>query len=179
MKSLNYRSRCFPFPAYPVVALAGVTVAAVVAFVATVPTALAQDVARGQKIWTAKAGCPECHGWAGDGVGSFHSPHGPALRQTELTRDLIWQTIQCGRPGTPMPHFDRFAYTDKRCYDMTADDLGDQKPNRASTTFQADEIDAVADYVAVKLRGLGRVTRAQCLNYFGTGGSRCEEYPER
>jgi hypothetical protein len=78
-----------------------------------------------------------------------------------------------------MPHFDRFAYTDKRCYDMTADDLGDQKPNRASTTLQADEIDAVADYVAVKLRGLGRATRAQCLNYFGTGGSRCEEYPER
>ena len=25
-----------------------------------------------------------------------------------------------------MPYFDRFAYTDKRCYDMTAADLGDQ-----------------------------------------------------
>src|SRR5580704_10060114 len=137
---------------------------------ATAPMAVGEDAASGQRIWNSKGGCPTCHGWSGDGFPSgFHSEgNAPSLRETQLTRDLIRQTIQCGRPGTPMPHFDRFAYTDKRCYDMTADDLGDQKPNRAPTTLQADEIDAVADYVAVKLRGLGRVTRAQCLNYFGT-----------
>jgi mono/diheme cytochrome c family protein len=144
------------------------------------PVLLAEDVVRGQKIWMAKAGCPECHGWAGDGVGAFHSEgHAPALRKTELTRDQIRETIQCGRPGTPMPHFDRFAYTDKRCYGLTAEDLGDLKPNRAPTTLQQDEIDALADYVARKLKGGGQVTRAQCLDYFGGTGSRCDNYPER
>ena len=167
------------FRACPIAALTGVA-AAMAAFLAAVPAPLAQDVTRGQKIWTAKAGCPECHGWAGDGVGAFHSEgRAPALRETELTRDQIRQTIQCGRPGTPMPHFDRFAYTDKRCFGMTADDLGDDKPNRAPTTLQPDEIDALADYVATKLKGVGRVTRAQCFEYFGSAGSRCNNYPER
>jgi Cytochrome C oxidase, cbb3-type, subunit III len=167
------------FPASPIAALMGVAVT-MTAFLAAMPAPLAQDVARGQKIWTAKAGCPECHGWAGDGVGAFHSEgRAPALRETELTRDQIRETIQCGRPGTPMPHFDRFAYTDKRCYGLTADDLGDLKPNRAPTTLQPDEVDALADYVAAKLKGGGRVTRAQCLEYFGGAGSRCSNYPER
>ena len=49
-----------------------------------------------------------------------------------------------------MPHFDRFAYSDKRCYDMTAEDLGDLEPTRAPTTLQSYEIDAVADYVATR-----------------------------
>jgi hypothetical protein len=97
--------------------------AIVLASFALAPTgALAEDsVAWGQKIWQDKAGCNYCHGWAGDGVGGFHHPgRPPSLRATELTRDQIRVTIQCGRPGTAMPHFDRFAYTDKRCYDMTA-----------------------------------------------------------
>jgi len=161
-----------------VAVLTGIAIATA-GFLATASPLLAEDVVRGQKIWMAKAGCPECHGWAGDGVGAFHSEgHAPALRETKLTRDQIRETIQCGRPGTPMPHFDRFAYTDKRCYDLTAEDLGDLKPNRAPTTLQQDEIDALADYVARKLKGSGRVTRAQCRDYFGGAGLRCDNYPE-
>ena len=56
-----------------------------------------------------------------------------AERSLPATRFCM--TIQCGRPGTPMPHFDRFAYTDKRCYDMTAKDLGDSVPDRAAVTL--------------------------------------------
>ena len=143
-------------------------------------SAVAQDVADGERIWKNKAGCPTCHGWAGDGFPSgFHSEgNAPSLRETQLTRDQIRETIQCGRPGTPMPHFDRFAYTDKRCYDMTAEDLGDLEPIRAPTTLQSYEIDAVADYVAIKIKGAGPVTRAQCVEFFGTGGAECDKYPE-
>ena len=142
--------------------------------------ARAEDWERGQSIWHDKAGCAFCHGWAGDGVGGFHHPgHPPSLRATELTRDQIRMTIQCGRPGTAMPYFDRFAYTDKRCYDMVAADIGDMMPERSSTTLQADEIDALADYVATKLKGLGQVTRQQCVDYFGRGTARCEQYSER
>jgi len=78
-----------------------------------------------------------------------------------------------------MPHFDRFAYTDKRCYDMTAAELGDLEPIRAPTTLQSYEIDAVADYVATKIKGAGPVTRAQCAAFFGETGAQCEKYPEQ
>jgi mono/diheme cytochrome c family protein len=153
--------------------------AVVLAAFALAPTgALAEDsVAWGQKIWQDKAGCNFCHGWAGDGDGGFHHPgHAPSLRTTELTRDQIRETIQCGRPGTAMPHFDRFAYTDKRCYGMTAADLGDQMPDRSQVTLQRDEIDALADYVATKIKGLGKVTQQQCYDYYGPGTATCDIY---
>lgn len=138
----------------------------------------ADDLDHGQDIWTNKAGCQQCHGWAGDGARGFHSEGlAPSLRLTALTRDQIRQTIQCGRPGTAMPHFDRFAYTDKRCYGMTEDELGAAVPNRATVTLQPYEIDALADYVATKIKGAGPVTRAQCNEFFGAGaGSRCDGY---
>jgi hypothetical protein len=78
-----------------------------------------------------------------------------------------------------MPHFDRFAYTDKRCYDMTAADLGKLESTRADTTLQPFEIDAVADYVATKIKGAGPVTRAECTEFFGETGAECEKYPEQ
>jgi mono/diheme cytochrome c family protein len=136
--------------------VAAMTVGAVVLLASGNPSN-ADDAAKGRAIWVAKAGCSDCHGWAGDGFPSaFHSEgRAPSLRETQLTRDQIRETIQCGRPGTPMPHFDRFAYTDKRCYDLTAEDVGDRKPNRAPTTLQTYEIDAVADYVATKIKGRG------------------------
>ena len=143
-------------------------------------TAAGEDAASGQRIWKSKAGCPTCHGWSGDGFPSgFHSEgNAPSLRETQLTRDQIRETIQCGRPGTPMPHFDRFAYTDKRCYDMTAEDLGNVEAIRAEKTLQAFEIDAVADYVATNIKGAGQVTRAECTEFFGKTGAQCDKYPE-
>ena len=162
------------------ITLSPLTAVVLVAFLAAAPGALAEDSARGQQIWHDKAGCDFCHGWAGDGLGGFHHPgHPPSLRQTALTRDQIRMTIQCGRPGTSMPYFDRFAYTDKRCYDMTAADLGNLEPIRSPKTLQSYEIDAVADYVATKIKGAGPVTRAQCVEFFGAEGAECEKYPER
>jgi mono/diheme cytochrome c family protein len=154
---------------------------AIAFFLAVAPAAVAQeDVARGLAIWKDKAGCPLCHGWSGDGLASgFHNQGGLPLRKTQLTRDQIRMTIQCGRPGTVMPHFDRFAYTDKRCYGMTEKDLGKLVPDRAPTTLQPFEIDAVADYVATKVKGAGPVTRAQCAAFFGQTEAECAKYPER
>ena len=158
---------------FSVIAFAGVIAVGV-------STATAQDVATGQWIWANKAGCPQCHGWSGDGhVSGFESPGGLPLRVTQLTRDQIREVIQCGRPGTPMPHFDRFAYADKRCYDMTAADLGNLEAIRAETTLQPFEVDAVADYVAAKIKGAGPVTRAECTEFFGETGAQCDKYPEK
>jgi hypothetical protein len=147
------------------------------------PSALAADdeIAQGQRIWSQKAQCPQCHGWAGDGNGGLHSAGlAASLRATQLSRDQIRMTIQCGRPGTPMPHFDRFAYTDKRCYDMTAADLGTSVPDRAAASLQLYEIDALADYIAAKIKGAGPITKGECLEFFGPGGgSRCDSYPDK
>ena len=85
-------------------------------------------------------------GMSRDGHGSFHSPgKAPSLREMKLTRDQIRVTIQCGRPGTPMPHFDRFAYPDKRCYGITAADPGSAVPTYGTPLLQPYEIDALAD----------------------------------
>jgi mono/diheme cytochrome c family protein len=176
----NRRERLASKSAAPIV-LTAMTALMLTSFLATASAAEAQDVAAGERIWKDKAGCPQCHGWAGDGLASgFHAPEGLPLRKTQLTRDQIREVIQCGRPGTPIPHFCRFAYTDKRCYGMNAKDLGDLQAIRASTTLQPYEIDAVADYVATKIKGAGPVTRAQCIAFFGKGAEvECDKYPER
>jgi mono/diheme cytochrome c family protein len=163
------------------IAFAAVTAVAIATFLGGARVVAAQeDAALGQRTWKDKAGCPQCHGWAGDGLASgFHNQGGLPLRKTQLNRNQIRTTIQCGRPGTAMPHFDRFAYTDKRCYGMTEKDLGNLVPDRAPTTLQPFEIDAVADYVATKLKGAGPVTRAQCVAFFGQTEAECAKYPER
>ena len=148
------------------------------AFLAWAPAGKAEDGAKGRALWAEKGECAVCHGWAGDGVGGADH-NAPSMRKTQLTRAKIRETIQCGRPGTEMPYFDRFAYTDKRCYDKTAEELGDQMPNRAPTTLQPYEIDPLADYVATKITGAGAVTRAECLQFFGGTGAQCDKYPER
>ena len=51
-------------------------------------------------------------------------------------------------------------------------------PQRGQTTLQADEIDALADYVAAKIKGAGPVTKAECIAYFGAAAQRCDSFPD-
>jgi hypothetical protein len=172
----------FPFSARSKIAgFAAIFAFSAVTGLAHSAVAQAGEVAEGQRIWSGKAECPQCHGWAADGNGGLHSAGlAASLRTTQLTRDQIRMTIQCGRPGTPMPHFDRFAYTDKRCYDMTAQDLGDTVPDRAAVTLQSYEIDALADYIAAEIKGAGPITRGECIEFFGANsGTHCDAYPEK
>jgi hypothetical protein len=138
-----------------------------------------QTAARGADLWANKAGCPFCHGWAADGNGDPHSDGGaPSLRAMALDRDQIREVIACGRPGTGMPHYDRFAYTDDRCYGVTAEDLGDQVPNRGAVTLQRPQIDQIADYLAEVIKDRGPVTFEECVAYFGGPSSVCNSYPK-
>src|SRR5205085_4298592 len=64
-------------------------------------------------IFRQKANCQACHGWAGDGRKMDEQmPDGANLRQTRLDRAALIMTIKCGLPGTGMPPFDRFAYSE-------------------------------------------------------------------
>src|SRR5215471_16004618 len=72
-----------------------------------------QDTSFGQRLFHDKADCQFCHGVNGDGHGDPRSPgKAPDLHKTRLDHDQLIEVIACGRPGSEMPHFDKYAYED-------------------------------------------------------------------
>jgi cytochrome c553 len=85
----------------------------------------AQDVSFGARLFHDKADCQFCHGINGDGRGDARSPGMAAnLHETRLNREQLIEVIACGRPGTEMPHFDKYAYEDTDCYGLKGKNLG-------------------------------------------------------
>ena len=154
-------------------------ICAVLLLFAAMPLGLAQsDHAEGLRLYTQKANCQACHGWAGDGRKMDNQmPDGPSLRETKLDRDAITLTIKCGRPGRSMPAFDRFAYSDGRCYGMTAADLkkSGQTLHDPAATLQPREIETLVDFLFAKIVGQGPMTRAKCAEYWGSEVEACRE----
>jgi mono/diheme cytochrome c family protein len=169
------RSLPRPRPGGPVGSLAAAMFGAVALLGALAP-ANAQEVERGKQVFSTKAGCPHCHGWAGDGRGDPRSEGGaPNLRLSHLDKDQVMEVVKCGRPGTGMPYHDRFAYTDKRCYGLTKEEVGALMPKRGDQTLQRDEIEALADYVTIKVIGkTPDPTLEECIEYFGTEINECK-----
>ena len=56
-----------------------------------------------------KGNCMGCHKWHGDG-GPGYGGAALSLRETGLDREQLITIIECGRPGTNMPFFDKKAY---------------------------------------------------------------------
>jgi len=156
--------------------LAGLAMAAAVA------AAPADDFAFGRRLFLDKAQCSYCHGWAGDGAGEPQSNGAAAnLRVTPLKRDQLIEVIGCGVPGKAMPHFDEQAFADKRCYGVTAAELGRDTPALPpGSTLNRREIEAVADYLLAKVVGRGPVvTREECQEAYGESARMCAGYPEK
>jgi Cytochrome C oxidase, cbb3-type, subunit III len=111
--------------------------------------ARAQNVSFGDRLFHEKADCQFCHGVNGDGHGDPRSPGKAAdLHATKLNREQLIKVIRCGRPGSEMPHFDKYAFEDKSCYGLSAADLGKQlPPDPHSTSLTMREIEVVADYI--------------------------------
>ena len=114
--------------------------------------AFAQDTSFGQRLFQDKADCQFCHGINGDGRGDPRSPGRAAnLHETHLNRAQLVEVIACGRPGTEMPHFDKYAYEDTDCYGLKEKNLGnDAARDPHSTSLTKREIEAVVDYIAAK-----------------------------
>jgi mono/diheme cytochrome c family protein len=138
-----------------------------------------QDVAEGMRIYRTKADCQSCHGWAGDGRKmDTQMPDGANLRTTRLGRAGIVQAIKCGRPGRQMPAFDKFAYSDGRCNNMTQADLKRlnlQLPEPAAT-LQPREIELVTDFLFAKVIGQGAMDRKKCVEFWGSDQEVCSEF---
>jgi len=138
----------------------------------------ATDVAEGMRLYLQKGDCQACHGWAADGRKmDSQMPDGPNLRETKLNRERLIQTIKCGRPGTGMPAFDKFAYSDGRCYGMKQSDLKSPMPDPAAT-FQQREIELVVNFLLSKVVGKGPMNHAKCVEYWGSEVETCREFPQ-
>jgi len=159
-------------------------VVAIAATLQLVSVALAQtpdpaDLAEGLRLFRQKGNCQACHGWAGDGRKlDSQMPDGANLRESVLDREVLIMIIKCGRPGTGMPPFDKFAYSDGRCYGLKQADL--KGPTRQMpdppATLQAREIDAIADFMFAKVIGKGPMDRAKCIDYWGSDVEACNEF---
>ena len=160
--------------------------AAAFAIVAQFPFAQAQaadaaDVAEGMRLFQQKGDCQACHGWAADGRKMDNQmPDGANLRETRLDRSTLIVTIKCGRPGTGMPAFDKFAYSDGRCYGMREADLkalATRMPDPPAT-LQPREIESIADFLFAKVIGKGPMDRARCIEFWGAEVDVCRESPK-
>lgn len=136
------------------------------------------DIAEGLRLYQSKADCRACHGWAADGhKGDNQMPDGPSLREKKYTRALLILTIKCGRPNTQMPAFDKFAYSDGRCYNMKQADLA-KYPTRMPdppATLQPREIEYIADFLMARVVGKGALDHAKCVELWGNEADVCKE----
>ena len=148
---------------------------------AQAPTPDPSDIADGMRLYQQKGNCQACHGWAGDGRKTDNQmPYGANLRETKLTRSGLVMTIKCGRLNSQMPAFDKFAYSDGRCYGKTQADLKSY-PTRMPdppSTLQAREIELLADFLMIKIVGKGPMDRAKCVEFWGSDVDACTDFPK-
>jgi mono/diheme cytochrome c family protein len=141
------------------IATASLFAAAVLALAVASQPAFAQDATSpGARVFFEKGQCNQCHGKNGDGVGDDPREHGANFRESGLDKETMMMIISCGVPGTNMPYFDKFSYTDDRCYGMTSAQEGANKPQPPLTEFLAKrDIEVVADYIQQTFVGKGAV----------------------
>ena len=152
------------------------TVAITVRAQATTPDA--SDIAEGRRLYEQKANCQACHGWSGDGHKTDNQmPDGANLRETKLPRAGLAMTIKCGRLNSQMPAFDKFAYSDGRCYGKTQADLKSY-PTRMPdppATLQQREIDLIVDFLMTRVVGQGPMDHAKCVEFWGEDTDVCKD----
>ena len=115
-------------------------------------------IADGLRLFRQKGNCQACHGWAGDGRKmDSQMPDGANLRESTMNRELLIITIKCGRPGTGMPAFDKFAYSDGRCFGMKQADIKSRglMLTDPPATLQTREIEFLADFMLARMVGKG------------------------
>jgi mono/diheme cytochrome c family protein len=123
------------------------------AFLGLISPASAQNaaqVAAGEAAWD-KAGCLQCHGAAGEGGNGGEFSAGPSLQKTLLDRDMLAETIRCGRPGTEMPGWLDGAYTQTPCYGLSKGPV--PRGTILTPVLSADEISALTDFLLAKIVG--------------------------
>ena len=111
-------------------ASAGVVVAIVLGASGAMSAARAQDVSFGNRLFPRQGRLPILpRSRTATGAAIRAQPGRAAnLHETILTRDQMIEVIACGRPGTEMQHFDKYAYEDTDCYGPQGQ--GTRRPTR-------------------------------------------------
>jgi mono/diheme cytochrome c family protein len=176
MKSPKY-ARCFALPALVVVLPGLVAMASLLPTPGHAQAPLSAEDARfiefGKEIFKSKAVCQYCHKWDASGDQGYGG-NALSLRATQLTPEQMTEVVKCGRPGTGMPYHDRFAYTDKRCYGYTREQMGNDMPPAGNDFLSAREVDAVVKYLFANDVGRGPATYEDCVAFWGTETRQCE-----
>jgi len=79
-----------------------------------------------------------------------------------------------------MPPFDKFAYSDGRCYGLKQADLAKagQRMSDPPSTLQNREIEFLADFMFAKMIGKGPMNHAKCIEFWGEETEACSEFPK-
>jgi len=140
----------------------------------TAPTAEEARVLEfGKEIFKSKAVCQYCHKWDASGDQGYGG-NALSLRATHLAPEQLAEVVKCGRPGTGMPYHDRFAYTDKRCYGHTREEMGRDMPPAGNDFLSQPEVDAVVKYLFAKAVGRGPATYEDCVDFWGKDTRQCD-----
>jgi mono/diheme cytochrome c family protein len=127
----------------------------------------------GKEIFKSKAVCQYCHKWDASGDQGYGG-NALSLRATHLTPEQLTEVMKCGRPATGMPYHDRFAYTDKRCYGHTREEMGKDMPPAGNDFLSQREVDAVVKYLFAKAVGRGPATYEDCIDFWGKDTRQCD-----
>ena len=127
----------------------------------------------GKEIFKSKAVCQYCHKWDASGDQGYGG-NALSLRATQLTPEQLTEVVNCGRPGTGMPYHDRFAYTDKRCYGFTREQMGKDMPPAGNDFLSNREVEAVVKYLFAKDVGKGPATYEDCVDFWGKDTKQCD-----
>jgi mono/diheme cytochrome c family protein len=127
----------------------------------------------GKEIFKSKAVGQYCHKWDASGDQGYGG-NALSLRATHLTPEQLTEVVKCGRPGTGMPYHDRFAYTDKRCYGHTREEMGKDMPPAGNDFLSQREVDAVVKYLFAKAVGRGPATYEDCIDFWGANTRQCD-----
>ena len=127
----------------------------------------------GKEIFKSKAVCQYCHKWDASGDQGYGG-NALSLRATQLTPEQMSEVVKCGRPATGMPYHDRFAYTDKRCYGYTREQMGNDMPPAGNDFLSNREVDAVVKYLYTKDVGKGPATYQDCVDFWGSDTRQCD-----
>jgi mono/diheme cytochrome c family protein len=143
---------------------------------ASAQTAPSREEARllefGKEIYKVKANCQFCHKWDASGDQGYGG-NASSLRKTFLDQEQFAEVVKCGRPGTGMPSHDPNAYSDKRCYGVTREEVGKDLP-LLGESLSAREIDAVVKYLFAKAVGRGTSTYEECVDFWGSETRQCD-----
>ena len=73
-----------------------------------------------------------------------------------------------------MPYYDALAYTDKRCYGRTREEMRKDMPPTGFNFLSELETDTLVNYLFTNVVGRGPATYEDCIDFWGQDPRQCD-----